>query len=104
MGRGNFFDKPNKLPVIRARHIRETGSELFVIRTDQRIRDHIDVIAYDHQVTDFETRIDTACGIGNQQILNTQELHHPDGEGHLLHGIALIIMETSLHGKHLLPS
>ena len=35
--------------------------------------------------------------IGHDQDLNPQPLHDPHRQGHLLHGVAFIIMDAPLH-------
>jgi len=61
--------------------------------------EEIDMVGDNHQVADLKLRVHAAGGIANEEGLDTQLVHHAHGEGYLLHRVALVVMETSLHGK-----
>jgi len=50
-----------------------------------------------HQVTNLESGVHATCSVRYEESLNTQLVHDADREGYLLHGIAFIEMEASLH-------
>ena len=50
-----------------------------------------------HQIANLEARVHATCGIRNKEGLNTQLVHHTNGEGYLLHRVALVVVETTLH-------
>jgi hypothetical protein len=52
-----------------------------------------------HQVADIEPRVHATCCILYEEGLDAQVIHHAYGEGDLLHRVALIEVEASLHGK-----
>lgn len=58
------------------------------------------MVADDHQITYAEGLVDTTCGVGDEEVLDTEELHHADGEGDLLHGVAFVVVEAPLHAQH----
>lgn len=100
---GNRLDVLDKLTVVGAGHIREAGPEGLIVRTDQRVRQHIDMVADDHQIAYMKRLIDASRRIRNEQILHTEQLHHTHGKSDLLHRVSFVIMETSLHGHHRPP-
>ena len=59
------------------------------------------MISNNHKVAYLEIRIHTAGSIRYKQGLNTQLVHHTHGERHILHRVALIEMETALHGHYI---
>ena len=60
--------------------------------------EEIDVVGDDHQVAYMEMFVHAARGIGYEEGFDTQFVHHTYGEGHLLHGVAFVIVEAPLHG------
>ena len=102
--RSLFLRKSDKFQIIRTGHIREARSELLKIRSDKRIRKMADMISDDHKVSYLEIKVHSTCRIRNEEVLNTQNLHHSDRQSNKLHRIALIIMEASLHRNHELAS
>ena len=80
-------------------HIRETRSCGEVLTTKRMLWEEVDVIGDYHQVADIELRVHAACGIRYEEGLDAQFVHHAYGEGDLLHRVALIVVETALHGK-----
>ena len=94
----------NQLAVIRFGHVGEAGPEAVIVSTPQRVVAHqVDVIFNDHDVGELELVVHAARGIGQQQNLDPQCLHHADREGHLLHGVTFIEMEASLHRHDVEP-
>ena len=61
--------------------------------------EEVDMVSDDHQVAYMEVFVHAARGIGYEKGLDTQFVHHTYGEGHLLHRVALVEMETTLHGE-----
>jgi len=61
------------------------------------LREEVDMVGDNHQVANLKMRVHTASCIRNKQRLDAQFVHDADREGYLLHGIALIEMEASLH-------
>ena len=45
-------------------------------------------------------KVDAACGVGKQQLFRAQHAHQPGGKHHVLHGVALIIMDAALHDDY----
>ena len=75
------------------------------IRTMQGVLRHVvDVVGDNHQVANLEVRIGATSSIADEKSLDTQFIHDPNGERDLLHRIALIIMEATLHGHHILAA
>ena len=62
------------------------------------------MVRYHHDLSYLLFGIKAPRGIGNEECLHAQLLHHANGEGNFLHGIALVVMEAPLHGKHLFAS
>ena len=58
------------------------------------------MVTDDHQITYTEGLVDATSSVGDEEVLDTQELHHTDGEGDLLHRITLVVVEASLHAEH----
>ena len=56
------------------------------------------MVGDDHQVARAERGVDAARGVRYEQEADAQLLHDTDREGHLLHRVALIIVEPPLHG------
>ena len=92
----------NEMVVIGLVHVGETrtGGEVF---SAQRVfGEEVDMVGDDHEIADFKLRVHSSRGVGDKERLDTQFVHHANGEGHLLHRVALIIMETSLHRHDIL--
>lgn len=50
-----------------------------------------------HEVANLEGGVHTTGSIRDKECLDAQLVHHADGKGHLLHIIALVVVETALH-------
>ena len=90
----------DEFAVVRARHIREAWPEHLDVGADERVGEVVDVVADDHQIAYAEGLVDTTCGVGDEEVLDTEELHHTDREGDLLHGVAFVVVEAPLHAQH----
>ena len=55
------------------------------------------MVFYDHEVAYVIVVVNAACRIGNEQVFDADYNHDACGQGDHFHGIALIIMDTSLH-------
>ena len=66
--------------------------------------EEVDVVGDDHQVAYMETIVHASGGVGYEQSLNAQLVHHANGEGDLLHRVALVEMEAALHGHDVHPA
>ena len=93
----DFLGLCDELEVIRSGHVREAWSEIVEIRPDQRVRKLVDVVLYDHQVSHVVVEVDSSCCIGDEQVFDSDHLHHSDREGHKFHRIAFIVMYAALH-------
>lgn len=60
--------------------------------------EEVDVVGDNHQVANLEARVHTARSIRHEERLDAQFVHHANGECHLLHRVALVEVEASLHG------
>ena len=78
-------------------HIRETGTRGEVLAAQRMFGEEVDMVVDHHEVTDLERWIHTACRIADKERLDAQLVHHPLGECHVLHRVALIVMETTVH-------
>ena len=58
------------------------------------------MILDDHDVPYGEVFVQAARGIGQNEALEAQTLHDPDGKGGLRGGVAFVQMETPLHDQH----
>ena len=98
---GYLFGLGNKIARVSLAHVREARPHLRVVPSPQRVfGEQVDMVADNHQISDFEVGVHPPGGVRNQQIFHAQRLHHPHGESHLLHVVALIVMEPALHGQH----
>ena len=61
--------------------------------------EEIDVVGDDHQVAYMEMFVHAARGIGYEEGFDTQFVHHTYGEGHILHCVTFIEVETALHSE-----
>ena len=80
-------------------HIRETGARREVLASERMLGEEVDMVGDDHQVTYMERLIHATGGIADEERLNAQFVHDTYGERHLLHRIALVEVETTLHSE-----
>ena len=62
--------------------------------------EEVDMVGDNHQVANLEGRVHAACSVRYEECLNAQLVHDTNSESDLLHVIALIVVETSLHGQN----
>ena len=94
---GDVGSQLDELAVIGLVHIGEAGTRGEILATERMLREEIDMVGDNHQVADLERRVHAPCRIRHEECLDAQFIHHPDREGHLLHRVALIEVETPLH-------
>ena len=70
---------------------------------ERRLGKHLDVVGNEHQVPGLPAGVDASGGIGDDQGVTPQQAQHPDGVGHLLIGVALVVVRSALHDRHPLP-
>ena len=96
---GDVIGHLDQQGIIGLMHIRETRTCGEVLTTKRMLWEEVDMVGDHHQVADIEFRVHTTCGIRYEEGLDAQFVHHTYGEGDLLHRVALIEVEASLHGK-----
>ena len=85
--------------VVRGRHIGKPRAEPVVVHADERIAiQQVDVVVDDHDVAGGEVRIQSAGGVGDDQQLDAERLHHADRKRGPLGRVAFVAMEAALHG------
>ena len=83
-------------------HIRETRTPLFFVVAAQRmLGEHVDVVVDDHQLANLEIGVHATGRVAQEQRLDAQLVHHADGVGYGLHVVALVVVETTLHGQYI---
>ena len=88
-----------KVEVISLVHVGETRTCREVLSPQRMLREHVDMVCNYHEIANLECGVHAAGSIRHEKGLYAQLIHHPDRECHLLHGVALVEMKTSLHGK-----
>ena len=56
----------------------------------------VDVVGDQHEVTDFEVGVHAARGVADEERVDAQLVHGADGERHLGHGVALVVVEAAV--------
>ena len=97
---GNLRSELDQFLVVGLMHIRETGTGGEILTAQRMLWEEVDVVGDDHQVAYVETFVHASGGVGYEQSLYAQLIHHTDREGHFFHGVAFIEMEASLHGEN----
>ena len=97
---GDGLSERNQFTIVSSRHIGEADAKVLIVRTNERVGQHIDMIPDDHQVTHVEVRVDATRSIGDNEDLDAEELHHPHWQRDHLHRVALIVVKASLHRHH----
>ena len=87
-----------KLATVDCRHVGEPWTHLVNVLSDQRVGHEADMVGDNHQVAHGEVGIDAAGGIADEEASDTQTAHDAYGECYLLHGVAFVVVEASLHG------
>ena len=88
------------MSVVGLAHIGEAGAGGEVLAAQRVFGEEIDVIGDEHHVADAHFGSKAARSVGNKEGFDAQFVHDANGESHLLHVITLVVVETSLHGKH----
>ena len=60
--------------------------------------EEVDMVSNHHQVANLEGGVHAASSIRDKERLDAQFVHDTDREGNFLHVIALVVVETTLHG------
>ena len=84
--------------VIGLMHIGESRTRGEVLSAQRVLWEEVDVVGNHHQVANLEARVHTTGSIADEKRLDAQLVHHTHGEGHFLHRVALVEVETALHG------
>ena len=95
---GDLVSQCHESEVIGLVHIRESWSRGEVLSAQRVLGEEVDVVGDDHQVANLELRVHASGGVADEQRLDAQFVHHPHGEGDLLHRVALVVVESPLHG------
>ena len=79
-------------------HVGEAWSRGEVLAAQRMLWEEVDMVGDDHQVANLEAGVHAASRIADEEGLDAQLVHHAYGEGDLLHGVALVVVEAALHG------
>ena len=96
--------KVEQAAVVGFAHVGEAGAGGKVFTTEGMFGEEVDVVGDEHDVTNLETFVRPPRGVGHEEGLDAEFVHHADGERHLLHRVALVVVEASLHGQHFLSA
>ena len=88
----------DEVQVVGLVHVGESRAGGEVLAAQRVLGEEVDVVGDDHQVANLETGVHASCGVGYEECLDAQLVHHAHGEGHLLHRVALVVVEAALHG------
>ena len=100
----NLVGQCNKLQVVRLMHVGEARSGGEVLAAQRVLGEEVDVVGDNHQLANLELGVHAAGGIADEERLDAQLIHHANGERHLLHRVALVEVETTLHGHDVLAA
>ena len=79
----------------------EPDAELRQVLAPQRgLHEDLDLVGDEHQVARLPVHVDAAGGVGDDKGVAAQQPQHPDGVGHLLVGVALVVVHPALHDGH----
>ena len=95
---GNLCGQVDEFVVVSFVHVWEAGTCGEVLTTQRMLGEEIDMVSNHHEVANLEGGVHTTGSIRDKERLDAQLVHHTNREGHLLHVIALIVVETALHG------
>ena len=101
---GNVRSLLDQAEIIRLVHIRETRTCGEILTTQRVLWEEVDMVGDNHQVANLEGRVHAASSIRYEERLDAQFVHHTDGECNLLHRVALVEVETSLHSQDVYTS
>ena len=68
------------------------------IGADERVREQVDVIPDNHEVSHMVGKVGAAGGVGDDERPDTHANHDADGKHHLVHAVSFIIVDAALHG------
>lgn len=68
------------------------------------LREEVHMVGDNHHVANIEFRIHTTRSIRNEESLDAQFVHHTLRESNLLHAVALIVVEATLHSHDILAT
>ena len=85
-------------------HVGKTRACGEVLAAQRMLGEKVDMVCDNHQVANLEGRVHTTCSIRHEERLNAQLVHHSYGEGDILHRVAFVEMETTLHGEDVHPA
>ena len=85
--------------VVRLMHVGETRTRGHVLSTQGMLGKEVDMVGDQHQVANLHLGVHASGGVTHKKGLDAQFVHYTHGKGHLLHGVAFIVVETPLHGK-----
>ena len=66
------------------------------------IREEVNMVCDNHEVSYLKGRVHTACCVGNKENLYAQFVHHTFWKSDLFHGITFVVVESALHGHDIL--
>ena len=92
---GGLLDEVHVIGLVHVGEARPCGE---VLSAQRMLGKEVDVVGDDHQVTYLEGGVHASGSIANEEGLYAQFVHDAHGEGHLLHGVAFVIVEAPLHG------
>src|SRR5438093_285228 len=96
----DLMREPAELLGVGADHIRETRTERVVVRAAEWVAGHeVDVVADDHEVAGFVRRIQSPARVRKDDRLDPPRLEDAHRERDLLHVVALVVVQASLHDR-----
>ena len=100
----HLMGQRQQFAVVSLRHIGKTRTGGEVGAVQRVLGEEVDMVADEHDVADAEVGVHAAGGVADTEHADAQFVHHALRIGHLLHGVALVVVEATLHGQHLLVS
>ena len=85
-------------------HVGEAGTCGEVLSAQRVLGEEVDVVGDNHEVANLEFGVHTSRGIAHEESLDTKFVHHANGERNLLHRVALVVVEASLHSHDVLAA
>ena len=101
---GNLRGEVDELVVVGFVHVREAWTCGEVLATQRMLGEEVDVVGDNHQVANLKGGVHASGRIADEEGLDAQLVHDPYGECHFLHGVALVVVETALHGHDIHPT
>ena len=101
---GNLVCLLDESVVVSLVHIREARTGREVLAAQRVFREEVDVVGDNHQVADLELRVHAARSVAYEEGLYAQFVHHADRERNVLHRVALVVVEASLHRHDVLAA